>query len=199
MRRSVRSRAAAVLLAFSAGLALAGCSAPAGTDADESPAPAATSPAAVAPAIGPDVTAEAYTFQVPEGWGFPEEAPEGYDASMFAVDLADIEDGFSDNVNVITSPAGEITPEQVESAGVAELEAAQATDVTVLDRVDAAGAESAHLTAGFTSEGVEYTIDQYYLTSAGQTHIVTFSFSPGIDQAERDALAASVLATWTWN
>lgn len=189
------------LLSFAAALAVSGCAASApADDAAASPAPetAPESPS-VTPADGETVESDAYAFQVPEGWGFPEEAPPGYDATMFAADLDDLEDGFSDNVNIITSPAGEIAPEQVETDGVAELEAAKATDVTVRDRVTAAGVESAHLTAGFSAEGVDYTIDQYYLTDAGQTHIVTFSFSPDVPQEERDELAASVLATWTWN
>ncbi|WP_394289552.1 hypothetical protein [Microbacterium sp.] len=175
-------------------LAMTGCT------GDSAPAPedVASAPS-VSPATGETVTGEAYTFQAPEGWGYPDEAPEGYDESMFVADLTDLDDGFTDNLNVISSPAGEITPEQVETAGIAELEAAGATDVTALDRVTAAGGESAHLTAGFTAEDISYTIDQYYLTDAGQTHIATFSFSPDVSQAERDELAASVLATWTWN
>lgn len=197
MRRPATALATLVL---ASSLALAGC-ATREEPADDGGAQAPTTPTGpeVAPAAGPKVEGDAYTFTVPEGWGFPPEAPAGYDASMFAADLDDIEDGFSDNVNVITSPAGEITPEQVETDGVAELEAANATDVTVQDRVTAAGTESAHLSAGFSAEGVDYLIDQYYLTDAGQTHIVTFSFSPDVAQEDRDALAASVLATWTWN
>lgn len=187
---------AAAGLALTAALALTGCAAPEPEPA--SPQPESSAPA-VAPAAGETVEGDAYAFATPEGWGFPEDAPEGYDESMFSADLADTDDDFTDNLNVITSPAGEITPDQVESDGVAELENVGATDVTVLDRVTAGGVESAHLTAGFASpEGVEYTIDQYYLTDAGQTHIITFSFSPDVPQADRDALAQSVLATWQW-
>ncbi|MFS0868255.1 hypothetical protein AB3M83_13085 [Microbacterium sp. 179-B 1A2 NHS] len=191
---SIASAAAGLVLASA--IALAGCST-AAPEVEESQAPTASAPA-VAPAAGGTVEGDAYVFSTPEGWGFPEEAPEGYDETMFSADLTDTDD-FTDNLNVITSPAGEITPEQVESDGVAELENVGATDVTVLDRVTAGGVESAHLTAGFASpEGVEYTIDQYYLTDAGQTHIVTFSFSPDVPQEDRDALAQSVLATWQW-
>ncbi|WP_405371603.1 MULTISPECIES: hypothetical protein [unclassified Microbacterium] len=202
MTRTVTA-SAFTALALATSLAFAGC-ASGGTEpntSNESAAPAESSaPAApaVEPAAGETVSGEGYSFKVPEGWGFPEDVPAGYDPSMFSADLTDA-DGFADNVNIITSPAGEITPEQVETAGVAELEGAGATNVTALDRVTIGGKESAHLTAGFSAEGVDYTVDQYYLTADGQTHIVTFSFSPGVGQAERDELAESVLATWTWS
>jgi len=114
-----------------------------------------------------------------------------------AVDLDDT-DGFSDNVNVILSPAGAISSEQIEDAGVTELENAGAEGVEARPRIAIAGEESAHLTALFSTDGVEYQIDQYYPTHDGQTYIVTFSFSPDVPAADREDLAESVLASWTW-
>ena len=67
-----------------------------------------------------------------------------------------------------------------------------------LDRVTAAGSESAHLTATVSTGEVPYVIDQYYLVDAGQTYIVTFSSSVDVPQEDHDALAMSVLATWQW-
>lgn len=119
-------------------------------------------------------------------------------ADTLAADLTDA-DGFADNVNVLLSPAGEITPDQVESQGVDELEAGGASAITVKDRITVAGSESAHLSAGLTSSGVDYQIEQFYLTHDGSTYVVTFSFSPSVADTDRDLLAESVLAGWTWS
>jgi hypothetical protein len=175
---------AAVLLAAS--LVLAGC-----TAAPQSPAITAEA------AAGDVISGTGYSFAVPEDWGVPDPIA-GFDPDALAADLDDT-DGFADNVNVILSPAGEVTPEQVESAGVDELEGAGAKDVTVRDRVTIAGGESAHLSATLESQGVEYAIEQFYTTGDGQTYVVTFSFSPTVSQADRDALTDSVLTTWTWS
>ncbi|WP_395641046.1 hypothetical protein [Pseudolysinimonas sp.] len=181
---------------FAAALVLAGCagaapSAPApGTDPDV-PTSDAT------PATGELISGDGYTYNVPDGWGVPPETPSGFDPDTLAVDLADT-DGFTDNINVLLSPAGTITSDQVESLGVDELEGAGATGVEVRPRVGIAGEESAHLTALFTQGGVSYQIDQYYPTHDGQTYVVTFSFSETETEAEREDLAESVLASWAW-
>ena len=35
-------------------------------------------------------------------------------------------------------------------------------------------------------------------TLEGQTYVVTFSFSPTVDDDQREAVAESVLASWAW-
>ena len=195
-------------LTLAASLALVGCSdssatepsesAPAATQASEAAAaPASDAGAGAEPAAGKTIEGTGYSFVVPEGWAVPEgsDAQEGVDT--LAADLTD-KDGFADNVNVVLSPAGEVTPDQVESKGVKELENAGAKDVTVRDRVTIAESESAHLSAVFPNNADEYQIDQYYVGHDKQTYIVTFSFSPTVSEADRDKLSASVLATWSW-
>ena len=149
-----------------------------------------------APATGVLIEGDGYSYQVPEGWDVPESSG-GFDPDTLAADLTDT-DGFSDNVNVLLSPAGEISPDQVEELGVPELENAGATDVAVQPRVSIAGSESAHITAKFTSEGVLYWVEQYYPTNAGQTYVVTFSFSETLGADDRVAVSESILASWQW-
>lgn len=187
MSRTTKS----IPLVLVAVMALAGCSSSPTAGADP------TEPG-VAPATGETITGTGYTFQVPEGWGEPEQEIEGFDPDAFAADLDDA-DGFSDNVNVILSPAGEVTPEQVETLGVEELEGVGATDVEIGDRITVGGSESAHLSAALASEGTEYVVDQFYVTADGQTYVVTFSFSPTVSVADRDEVASSVLASWAWS
>jgi hypothetical protein len=169
-----------------------GCASGGAPVSESTPAP----PLAEA-ATGPTITGDGYSYSVPEGWAEPTEPIPGFDPDSLAFDEADA-DGFSDNVNVILSPSGEVTTEQVETLGVDELENAGASDVTVLDRVQIAGAESAHLAAGTSSGEIEYLIDQFYPTHDGQTYVVTFSFSPTVTQADRDEVTSSVLASWAW-
>ncbi|MDY0912948.1 hypothetical protein [Rathayibacter festucae] len=170
---------------------LAGCSSPAGdsgSDADTIDTAAAT---------GDTISGDGYSYSVPEGWGAPDADPATMGADTLAADLTDT-DGFADNVNVVLSPAGEVSADQVEGAGVTELENAGATDVEANDRVVVAGAESAHLSANLTASGATYAVEQYYVTDDGQTYVVTFSFSPTVDDDQREAVAESVLASWAW-
>jgi len=173
---------------------LAGCSSPAGggdapdNDVEEVEA---------APAAGVLISGDGYSYSVPEGWDVPDTDASTIGADTLAADLTDA-DGFADNVNVVLSPAGAVTADQVEAAGAGELEGAGATDVEVRDRVQVAGSESAHLTAALTSQGASYSIEQYYLTDDDQTYVVTFSFSPTVDDDAREDLAESVLASWAW-
>lgn len=198
-RRAVAALTLAAVLGVPAGLCLTGCTAetapPAGSASAEQPQN--TDAVEFAPATGTEVSTDEYSFRLPDGWGFPDGAPDGFDATTFAADLRD-GDEYPDNVNILVSPGGEVTSEQVEESGIAELEGAGATDARALDRVTAAGSESAHLTATVETGEVPYVVDQYYLVDAGQTYIVTFSSSVDVAQEDRDALALSVLSTWQW-
>ncbi|MEO6942604.1 MAG: hypothetical protein ABI238_01715 [Terrimesophilobacter sp.] len=176
-------------VALAASLILAGCSVLA--------AGPTKSGTAVAPAAGKTVTGNGYTFVAPKGWAEPENSATPTGVDTFVANLTDT-DGFADNLNVLLSPAGQVTPEQVESQGVAELQDAGATEVLAGDRVTVAGSESAHLSAGVTSGDSTYQIEQFYLSSGGQTYVVTFSFSSTVSKADRDAVTSSVLATWSW-
>jgi hypothetical protein len=181
----VRRTAAALLTALA--LALAGCS----TSGGGGSAATIDTPAAT----GETITGTGYSYVVPEGWDVPDTSTGG---DTLAADLTD-NDGFADNVNVLLSPAGAVSPEQVETAGKKELEDAGGTGVTVLDRVSVAGSESAHLHATLSASGVDYDIEQYYLTKDDQTYIVTFSFSAGLPDSQRTTTAESVLTTWKWS
>lgn len=197
MRRA--SLLAPVLL--TAALALAGCSGPSDSGSDPSDEPtqnsAPMSTGAAEAATGETVTGSGYSYSTPQGWAVPTDETLSAGADSFAADLQDT-DGFADNVNVILSPAGEITPDQVETQGASELEGVGATEVEVLDRVDLAGSESAHLSAVLTSTGVPYRIEQFYAVNDGETFIVTFSFSETVSADDRAAITDTVLASWQW-
>lgn len=198
MRRA--SLLAPVLL--TAVLAVAGCAGPAdsGSAPDEptqSSAPESESAGGSEAAGGETITGSGYSFTAPGEWAVPADESLYEGADSFAADLEDA-DGFADNVNVVLSPAGEITPEQVETQGVAELEGAGATEVEKLDRVTIAGTESAHLSALLTASGVSYRIDQFYVVNDGQTFIVTFSFSETVPADEREPITDTVLSSWQW-
>jgi hypothetical protein len=185
-------------LALATSLVLAGCFVSSPTAPSE-PDPGTTkaSEPAVAPATGETIMGTGYSFVVPEGWAVPEDVIKPKSVDTLAANLTDA-DGFADNVNVLQPTAGEFSPEQIESEGVAQLKTAGATDVLAGDRVTIAGSESAHLSAGLTSDHGKYVIEQFYATHAGQTYVVTFSFSPTVSAADRNSLASSVLATWSW-
>lgn len=183
---------ARVAILLAASLTLTGCSLVAlpGTTV-QSPAPTSTA----APATGDLVSGDGYSYHAPDGWTQQDPSLAGGQVDTLIVDLGD-DDGFSDNLNVLLSPAGAVTADQVENLGVTELENAGATNVEVRPRLTIAGSESAHLTALAASPS--YQIDQFYPTHDGQTYVVTFSFSDTVSQADREAIAESVLASWAW-
>lgn len=148
-------------------------------------------------ATGATIAGDGYTFVAPAGWQDAQQPIPGFDPDSFAANLQDT-DGFADNVNVLKSPVGVVTPDQVETLGLKELETVGATDIAVHDRVMVAGSESAHISAAMASEGVSYVVDQYYVSSDDQTYVVTFSFSDTVPAAERQQISESVLVTWTW-
>ncbi|MET0812683.1 MAG: hypothetical protein ABWY03_06485 [Microbacterium sp.] len=201
MRTPIRS--AALLLA--AALTLTGCSTLIPTAQETSGSSSAPSESEettaneidAAPATGDTITGDGYSFVVPEGWADPQQEIPGFDPDSFAANMQDT-DGFADNVNVLKSPAGFVSADQVETLGLKELETVGATDVAVNDRVSVAGSESAHISAAMTSDGVSYVVDQYYVSTDDQTYIVTFSFSDTVPAAERQQISESILVTWTW-
>jgi hypothetical protein len=162
----------------------------------ESSAPSQPAESAAVPATGAIVVGDGYSFTAPAGWGEQDNsvAP-GTDT--VAVDSAPT-GPFASNVNVVLSPAGAFTPDEVEQAAGAELETSGATDVSVLDRLTVAGTESAHITAVMNISDLTYRIHQYYVTNEDQTYIITFSTDEAVADADATGIAESVLATWTW-
>lgn len=186
---------AAASLILAASLLLAGCG---GADSPEGSGGPAESGSSQPAATGDTITGTGYTYNVPEGWGEPEQSIPGFTPDSLAADLTDT-DGFADNINVILSPAGEVTAEQVETAGVAELEGAGYGDVTIEDRVQVAGSEAAHLSATLTQGDTTSAMNQFYVNADGQTYIVTFSYNVDVSDADRAAVYDAVLASWAWD
>ncbi|QIX25515.1 hypothetical protein ncot_02105 [Nocardioides sp. JQ2195] len=198
------TRALAVAAVLATALVLAGCDDSSSSDgatvgdpaSSISSAPAETSSPSgsdgVPESFGSTVNGTGYTFDVPEGWGQPSRTPPGeFDA--FAVDLHDA-DGFSDNVNVLLSPAPSVTRQQIR----AEFAAAD-VKVSFGDNVRISGMDSLHVMGSMSNRGVDYYIEQFYPTAGdGQVYVVTFSFSPSVTPSERTAVIDETLATWVW-
>lgn len=196
--------------AVASSLLLAGCSAPAATSSSSAAASAsapASTPSSASASAAPSASATpqgsgrviagtGYRYTVPKGWGIPKTDVDTSSVDSLAADLDDT-DGFADNVNVIVVKTGDVTPAQIEAQGPQQLKSAGATGVAVRDRVTIAGTESAHLTA--LQKGGTYRVDQFYVIRKGEGYIITFSFSPKLSQADRDATSRSILSTWTWS
>jgi hypothetical protein len=201
-------------LALGTLLTVSGCSAPASSDDTEEPTSSASAETDTgtdeptggatgesdddsAPATGAVATGDGYSYEVPEGWTVSEDA-----GTLGADTLATApaaEGAAPDSLNVILSPAGAVTPDQVEASGAEGLEAGGATEVTVQDRVTVDGAEGAHLSATLSAGDITVATEQYYLAYEDRTYIVTFSFGDATAEADRAAIADSVLASWTWS
>lgn len=168
-----------------AALALAGCSSsPAPTEIADAPA-----------ASGENMAGSGYDFTAPEGWSVPEDMTFP-DVDIIAMDTTDT-DSFTDNINVVVSPAEGFTADQAEASVVGELEGAGFTKVAILDRIMVAETETTHVSAIGSINGNDYQIEQYFIAVPDSNGlVVTFSFSTTVSEPDRKALSESVLATW---
>ena len=73
-----------------------------------------------------------------------------------------------------------------------------ATEVEVRPRVTIGGIESVHISAQLSRNGTTFWTEQYLPIDSGTAYTTTFSFGESVAQGDREALAESVLATWTW-
>lgn len=180
-------------------LTLAGCSAPAdtGSTTEETSTEASAAPS-VAPATGEAITGDGFTVNIPDGWGSPSGAALSSAGTIYVVDLEDPSE-MPANLTVIPSPAGELTPEQIEEAATPELEAVGATEIQILDRVTVAGKEAAHINAALALGETGFQMHQFALANAGATQLVSFTFSEDMSEADRAAVYEPVLASWQWS
>jgi hypothetical protein len=138
-----------------------------------------------------------YSFHVPVGWKVPKDAPK---ADAFAISAKADADGVFDTVNVLPAPATTDSLDEVGKKGVSYLEEVMgATHVTVRPRIEIAGVESVHISSLRTQDGISEWDEQYTIQHSGIAFTVTFAFNAGKSQEVREALAGSVLATWTWS
>jgi hypothetical protein len=193
--RSPRTSLAAVAIAAALAFALAGCfsASPSAPTAEASASPATS----VEPATGELVTGTGYSVHAPEGWTAPPEAASK--ADIFVAGKVADADGFVDTINVLLGPATGMTLAETEKSGAAHLvQAFNATKVKVRPRVAIAGSESAHLSLHLINNGFSGWAEQYLLTHAGTVYTISFTFRETVPREDREALAESVLATWTW-
>ena len=161
--------------------------------ADGSASPSAS----VEGATGELIVGSGYSLNAPEGWGVPPDAPAV--ADVYVIDEEAAATTFTNTLNVILGSATGETIAEVEAHGVAYLEGpVGATKVQVRPRVTIAGAETAHISAQLSRRGITYWTEQYPLAHTGIAYTITFSFGETVPQADRESLAESVLATWTW-
>jgi hypothetical protein len=162
-------------------------------------APGSTSTATpVTPATGMLIKSGggAYRFHVPVGWTVPKDAPK---ADAFAISAKADAHGVYDTVNVLPAPATTDSLDEQEQQGVSYLEEVMgATHVTVRPRFIVAGVESVHISSLRTRNGVSEWDEQYSIQHSGIAFTVTFALNSSETQAQREALAESVLATWAW-
>jgi hypothetical protein len=181
---------------------LAGCFSPSpSAPSTESSAPSTdeTAPPAISvePATGELIAGTGYSLNAPEGWVVPPDAPP--QADLYVIDATDTA-GFIDTVNVILGPAPNQTLDEIEETAVAYLEGViGATEVEVRPRVTIGGTESVHISAQLSRSGTTYWTEQYLPIEAGTAFTTTFSFGEAVARGDREALAESVLATWTWD
>jgi hypothetical protein len=201
LRTSLAVAASAAVLS----VALVGCAAPVASPLQTptpTPTPAVEESGAleisVAPATGEVFTGSGYQVTAPEGWSAPADAADR--ADIFLISGEEHADGFIDTLNVLLGQASTDSLEEYEAGSVSYLEIVKgATDVEVRPRVLLDDSVAVHISALFHhSSGVQYWTEQYIVNAADIGYTITFSFSESVPVGDREALAESMLATWTW-
>jgi hypothetical protein len=166
---------------------------------DTCAAPGSTpSASSVAPASGVLVNGAggAYTFHAPLGWTIPKNAPQ---ADAYVIAAEPDAKGFYDTINVLPAPSTTLSLDEEEQGGVSYLkQVMKATQVQVRPRVTIDGVEGVHLSSLQTQDGVALWSEQYRVNHGGIAFTINFDFHETESQAVREALAESVLASWTW-
>jgi hypothetical protein len=188
----VRTTVAAGLLAIA--LVLPGCD-----DDPSEPSAQPSSTASVAKATGPKVKGHGYTFRAPKGWTVPPSSPAGVQVDSFAGEPASATKQYSNNVNVLVLDAPKkMSIDDLEEQSEAELKATGAAVIRVLHRSSVGRSKAIHLTSTNQFNTRTIKTEQFIVLRSGSLYVVTFSLAPAVPKAERERIAASVVATWRW-
>jgi hypothetical protein len=204
MPRSPATRARLAGLTAVAALALSACGSSSSTTATdpgstvETSAPAdATSSTAdpgVAPASGPVLSANGFSFHAPKGWAdVTDQAQAG--VLLYAADPTD------ENPLMITVRHRAKAPATVTAAAQAAarmLVASGGSNVKIHPAVTVSGHRAAHVSAWQAKPGTHYQLDAYYVLTGKDGWVIMFATNQYTTPSRRDAMLASVLATCHW-
>src|SRR5215203_536747 len=138
-----------------------------------------TTPLSAEPARGTVISNDDFSYAVPDGW---EESDQSRALSL-AVDVQD-EDGFVDNINVVTdSTIVGLEGPELEAAAQQLLGDASATRIRTRPPVQIDGEEAVHTSASVELSFPKYRIEQYVVAHEETGYIVTLSFSPDVPTA----------------
>jgi hypothetical protein len=150
------------------------------------------------PATGPEITGDGHTYRVPKGWA---DITERAKKLQSFVDSAASEkaatDGFADNIN-FGYQSTSATLDELEESLPTQL-GALVKDLETLPRVTIDGVEALHHRGPAVSAGTKYFLDQFAALKEDRIAIITFSFSRDLPAGEREAIVASVMASWKWS
>lgn len=150
------------------------------------------------PATGPEITGDGHTYRVPKSWA---DITERAKKLQSFVDSAASEkaatDGFADNINVGYQSTS-ATLDELEESLPTQL-GALVKDLETLPRVTIDGVEALHHRGPAVSAGTKYFLDQFAAPKDDRIAIITFSFSRDLPAGEREAIVASVMASWKWS
>ena len=166
------------------------------SDASSScPAPKPTA-ITVPAATGIVITGTGYSFHAPAGWTLPFRPVK---ADSYAISGRPDANGVFDTVNVLVGTLNPDTlAEQQQRAAQYLEQVVGATQVKIRPRVEIAGEESVHISSVLSHQGISEWSEQYSVSHGGATLTITFAFTHTGSQADRDASAESVLASWAW-
>ena len=138
-----------------------------------------------------------FTFIPPDGWEDISDEPTVAQAEIAYRDDEPV-NGFAANVNIIKTPGQKMSVEDLEAAGIAELEAGGFDDVAADDPYEVDGEESPVVTSLASQQGITYQTRQYYAQYDGAYYIITFSFSPDVADDEVVEVSESIIDSWRW-
>ncbi|QIX27648.1 hypothetical protein ncot_14370 [Nocardioides sp. JQ2195] len=152
-----------------------------------------------APAKGPLVKGDGYTYRMPAAWVNSTKQAKAVQKSIdSAAGEATFDDGFRDTVTVNFDRAPGSTLDDLE-ASVPDQLSEQVKKLDMQPHVILEGVETLHYRGLVVDGPSKYYLEQFTnLDDDSRITIITFSFSPDLPKARRDSVVNGVLASWKW-
>lgn len=148
------------------------------------------------PPPGDAITGNGYSFALPDGWVDGAEEIGGAGIDTAALESEEIE-GFSNNVNIIVNAIGqEFTAQELLDAQVSELQGLGSIEDSGTTQF--AGEDASYAVVETTQSGVDYRVYQFFVERDTTVYVITFSFRPSTDEAERTDIIRTIESGFAW-
>lgn len=155
---------------------------------------------ATTPATATTIKGTGYTYQVPAGWRDTKQMlkSQGVNADTGAANGKDT-DGFADNINVLSTGVGNLVGKPgAQEQVMAQLKEQGATKLKALPATTLDGKKVIRYSATMPVDKRTNDVEQWLVSTAGDTFVITFSGGQGVTEAQRAKVFGPIVSSWKW-